>query len=592
MFKQRFMIPLNPNVWLAGILFICISALSAESPEALRVKVSRIEFLGDVEHGLSGAELSRILVDLGQAEDGLAARGEGRAIRAIRLGSLSDADGGPLTLYGSALQEIVRAVSNAYSKKRIGAVRVQITRSALDRLAKPNSDGVLQLQIVVGRVGSLKTTATAEGDSKIDSAVFEKIIRNSPVKKGDLVQLDEIERYVARLNRHPGRQVDVLLAPGTEPGELILDYRVHENKPWLLFFQASDTGSETTSKWRERFGVTHYDLSGADDVLSLNYITGNFDDVHYVSGSYQRPFAKLADIRAKLFGSFSTYEASDVGLFNIRFEGESKSLGLEFAKTVFQRDELFVDFAAAMRYLETEVDNKAAAQVGRTDFLLPAFSLRSECQSRESRCAASLTGEFNLPGVVGTDPNELIELGRVNADRTWTTLNLNLSCSKYIDSSLSKIFGRKVSAGQAHELYMSFRGQWALGRDRIAPSFLQTVGGSYSVRGHDESFLSGDNAGIANFEYRLHVPRLKQANPGWDLIFRPFVDVGRATQNARESFEVNETLVGGGLGAELQYKRNLNLRVDFGWALKDATNGTENVSRGDNELHVSITLLW
>ena len=58
--------------------------------------------------------------------------------------------------------------------------------------------------------------------------------------------------------------------------------------------------------------------------------------------------------------------------------------------------------------------------------------------------------------------------------------------------------------------------------------------------------------------------------------------------NDREAFESNETLVGAGLGLDFIYKRNLNLRADWGVALEDAA-GT---SDGSQQFHFNFTFLY
>ena len=144
------------------------------------------------------------------------------------------------------------------------------------------------------------------------------------------------------------------------------------------------------------------------------------------------------------------------------------------------------------------------------------------------------------------------------------------------------------------------------------------VGGFYTVRGYPESIMAGDSVFVINTEYRLHIPRLfpmqpdpsktpflwdksfraspQQAygRPDWDLITRVFLDVGRVLYSDAQSFERNGTLVGTGVGLELQYKQNFNVRVDWGIALNALQNPdpTQQVSEGSNRFHISATILY
>ena len=43
--------------------------------------------------------------------------------------------------------------------------------------------------------------------------VHRRIRGQSPIQKGDLLRADRVDEFVARLNRHPGRQVRADMAP-------------------------------------------------------------------------------------------------------------------------------------------------------------------------------------------------------------------------------------------------------------------------------------------------------------------------------------------------------------------------------------------
>ena len=164
----------------------------------------------------------------------------------------------------------------------------------------------------------------------------------------------------------------------------------------------------------------------------------------------------------------------------------------------------------------------------------------------------------------------------------------------------------------AHELYVGVQGQYAFDY-RVFPQAEDVAGGFYTVRGYPESVVAGDSVVVATGEYRFHLPRILPiqsdpsktpflwdksfrfspsqiyGRPDWDFITRAFVDVGQVDNNRRLSFESNYTLVGTGVGVELQYKQNLNIRVDWGIALQEIPGLVE---QGSNRFHISATLLY
>jgi hemolysin activation/secretion protein len=162
----------------------------------------------------------------------------------------------------------------------------------------------------------------------------------------------------------------------------------------------------------------------------------------------------------------------------------------------------------------------------------------------------------------------------------------------------------------AHELFGSFRGQYAFG-SRLIPQAEQVLGGLYTVRGYPESIANGDSMFVGTVEYRYHVPRdfsiepeprkfmgqdfrwapqYVYGRPDWDLILRAFFDGGRTYNSNRQSFESDDTLLGTGIGVEFVFRRNLDVRLDWGIALKDVP--AANVDAGDNRLHFVLTVLF
>jgi hemolysin activation/secretion protein len=166
------------------------------------------------------------------------------------------------------------------------------------------------------------------------------------------------------------------------------------------------------------------------------------------------------------------------------------------------------------------------------------------------------------------------------------------------------------SSTLAHELFLHFRGQWAFDY-RLIPQVQQVMGGLYTVRGYPQSVVAGDTALIGTVEYRYHLPRALdlQKEPGelfgetfraapqyvygtpdWDLILKGFLDVGQTIVSQPFSFEDDHTLIGAGVGLEFLYRRNLNVRLDWGFVLEELDG--RDVNSGSNRLHVVATILF
>lgn len=571
----------------------------ADAFEPVRVRAVRFE-------GVSGALVSeetlRQLSVPAPADDA-------DSTRVLHLAELAGEDGLGTLLDAGALGAIVAAVSQTYIDEGFAAVRATIQSDSITRLYGPGSDGVLVLHVIEGRVAEVDSRRAEEG-SELDEARRERIRRRSPVQAGEAVDLEEITRYIDFLNRHARRRVDLAISPGEEPGQVALEYVVHESKPWTAYLQLTNTGTEQTSELREQFGFVHTDLTDADDTLALSYVTGDFESSHGASLSYERPFDGAPRWKWRLYTDWSEYDASEVGLPGLSFEGATWSFGGELTWNFYQERARFFDLVGGVRFRHAETENAFAALSGEADFVLPYLGMRISERGDLYSFSGYATVEFNLSGALGVSHSELQRLGRTNASRDAAVLRYGLSHSVYLDGYFADNEGEESHAAlRTNELAVSARGQYVFGDERLAPTDTDAIGGFYSVRGYPEVLISGDNSFVASLELRHYVVRGLEPDPSerelfghpfrfrpqqpggaadWELTLRAFVDVGHVWANERLSFEDNATLAGAGIGAELLVFQNISLRADYGVALKDAAG----VDRGSSELHFSLTALF
>jgi hypothetical protein len=581
----------------------------------------------------------RVRIDGGVIRGAESGAGEIREVAIADVGGagLDRIDVSGLDAIGIAL---VRRLNDA------GFLTVMPAVDGFDFTVDPPTDGrdleaeggaTIHLVVITAQVAEVRAIRlSADEDAgrvrvNPEEGVYQRIRAGSPLVAGNVLIRDPLDDYVARLGRHPGRRVDVAVgSAGEVPGQVTLDYLVSEQDPHLLYFQVSNSGVEATGEWRQRFGYLNNQLTGNDDILQLDYSTAGFSDSHAVLASYE---VRVTDaLRARVYGSWNQFESAELGQdINTEFSGDGWTGGAELRGNVYQRGPLFVDVVGGARYDNTTVDQSVAfgggipeVSSGEGSFVIGYAGLRAERVSDFS----SLFGHATLEQVLSSDvtasgsplPDPDDALGRIDADDTWTVLKYEASGAFYIEPLLGVERADGTIDGPqtlAHEVALSLRGQWAFG-NRLIPTAEQVLGGQETVRGYPESFAAGDTVIVATAEYRFHVPRaLSMAEPGsperdrqffgepfrmqpwepygrtdWDLILRAFVDAGRSVNNERQSFEEDRSLIGAGVGVELQFRYNLSVRCDLGFALKDADKPGDDVDVGDARLHVVATLAY
>jgi hemolysin activation/secretion protein len=468
----------------------------------------------------------------------------------------------------------------------------------------------------------------------------------------DLLDRRELEDYLYRLNRHSGRRVEAALSPAEEPGGIVLDFRVLESKPWYVYAQGSNTGTYRTTDWQSRVGFSHRQVTGRDDVFSFEYLNAGGDGVNHVRLQYQAPFfgpkRPVWMNRRKGDPSFFDWIPREKipwwGVDRLRWEadfswGKSRAdrnsfnlanevvtskqfqYGGRFIYEVFQYRDFFIDFSAGARIRDIRVRNQVSgSETDDAIFFIPNAGIHAE---RINQLSTLNLNVFVRGSSSSIDEADLDSLGRDETDDKYMIIDFDLGYSAFLEPLLFPKAWRdpstELTSTLAHELAFGVRGQYAFDY-RLIPQVSFPIGGLYSVRGYEQSSAVGDTVIIASLEYRFHIPRALPVarqpmeipllgdfraapqqvygRPDWDLIFSAFVDFGRSIRNDGSNTgagvnEFDQTLVGAGVGAELQIKSNFTARIDWATALKSTTGDIVNSSDvGDSEVYVLFSILY
>jgi Haemolysin secretion/activation protein ShlB/FhaC/HecB len=624
---------------LAALLLGAAPARALTFEPVYRVTDIEVEYALDHPRQIPIDEVLDLEVGLRRAEEAyVAPRPVDRTVR-MRLSSLPrDASFG-----ASALLHINQHIVASFNRRGYNGVIVTVPdiEEGTGRDLRPPGVTVLRLRIWTGQVARVATIADGERfggltvDERTNNAAHAWIRARSPVRPGGprgLMNITALEDFAAELSRHPGRRVDVEVAPGPRAGTTAVNLRIAESKPWYAYAQYSNTGTSTTTLNRERFGITHNQLLGRDDILALDYTTGDFEDVHAVNGSYSAPFTlDRPEWRFALGGGYNRFDAREAGFTVTDVEGEDANLGGEVSRQLFQHRELFIDAVLGARWQHLTVENHQVLGVtldADIDYAVPHVDLRLVRDTATSvlRARVGVLGGFTdtrdsdlasvrAPGSPVAGPPELDVLGNALADDDFALTAFDASYAFFLEPLIDPWGWRDPSRGGrgtlAHEIAVLARGQWAMNY-RLVPQFQQVAGGFTTVRGYKQSAVVGDDLALGSIEYRLHVPRLFSPDPSppevpgmgafrlrpthvwdtpdWDLILRLFGDAAYVDSSHPLDSEEDETLASVGGGVELQIFRNFDVRVDVGHTLRNLS--AQGDQAGETRAHVAATLLY
>ena len=138
------------------------------------------------------------------------------------------------------LNELLKVITDHYIEKGLVTSRAYLPQQDL-------SGGHLKVLVVEGRLEGLKGAQGSQLSERELGMAF-------PGKRGDLVNLREIEQMVDQLNRLPSNQAQMELSPGKNVGGSEVLVKNTPQKPWRAGLSRSNDGQRSTGE--QQWGTT------------------------------------------------------------------------------------------------------------------------------------------------------------------------------------------------------------------------------------------------------------------------------------------------------------------------------------------------
>jgi hemolysin activation/secretion protein len=463
------------------------------------------------------------------------------------------------------LRRAAEAVQALYSAAGYGAVVAYLPPN-------PVKDGVLTIAVLEGKVAKVGV----QGAKRLSA---ERVRASLPaLVEGATPRLKRIDRELQLANENPGRQLGVLLGPGTAPGEVDATVKVDEQAATRWNLGLDNTGNTRTGEWRASLGWQHADISGHDDVLSLQAQTSPTEPskVKVFSAGYRLPLiSQLAAL--DLFAAYSNVDGGpqSTAAGDLRFAGKGRIAGARmqwYLPRIGEYDQRLSLGLEHRAYLNNcAIDGLPGGACGAAGESVTVHPVTLDYNVQRS---GAVSAGFNLGlahnlglGGAHTDAAAFNAV-REGAKRGYTVVRAgaNLTVPVFEDWSL----GGRV-AGQ-------------MANDPLVPGEQFGIGGASSVRGYLERELAGDSGVQASIE--LVTPKLGWLGKDADLRWLGFIDAGQVNNRADFACHAGKTrctLSSAGLGLRLGWGP-VQLRLAAARAFDDAAATV----RGDWRGHLSL----
>ncbi len=444
------------------------------------------------------------------------------------------------------MQKVVDLITDAYRKKGYVTSRAYLPPQKI-------TDGVLEIMVIEGTTGDIEV--------KGNRFFRAKLIRNAiRLRKGEPFNYNQLKKNLAKLNEHPDRKIKAVLVPGKDTGSTDIVLEVVDKLPIHLGAGWDNYASRYVRKNRYITTLSHNNVFGFDDILSLQYQTSEAQDSQLTSASYLLPVTYKTKVGLSM--SQSNLELGKE-YKDLNARGKSREYNLFAIHELLNKDDLTLMFNTGFRYLDS-FNFQSGLETSRDRLRVVKIGLDmdySDSWLGGGRTIFSPETNLGIPGfLAGLERNDPDHTSRVGAG------------GKYIKTTMDFLRLQKMPFSSS----LLWKNRAQISPYVLTASEQAQLGGISNVRGYPSGEYVGDKSYTTTFEWlippygfskHIKVPFSKAAF--YDAFkVAMFYDWGWARLRNPQAGERKEgTLRSAGLGFRLNLPENFSLRADLAWSL-------------------------
>ena len=489
------------------------------------------------------------------------------------------------------VQRALEVVERAYSEAGWSAVQVVLPEQELAR-------GEIRFQIVEAKIGRV----IVEGNKFFDEA---NIRASAPaLTPGKAPNINEIARNLRIANENPAKQSTVLLRSGQEEATVDAVLRVVDEKPSKFSTTVDNSGSSQTGQVRVGLGYQNANMSGKDDVLTLQYVTAPYTNertpdgepntwhllpsnrLHIFGMGYRLPLYSSGNALDFTFGYSTVNSGTVANLFSITGAGTIVS-----ARYTWNLDKIGdYEHRVALSFDWRTYDNKGVRPAGGATTQLVAditvhpltATYLGVYRQQNSETGFSLGLTRNLDGGNDGDRQTFCQLAPIARN------NGIGDCARADYEIIRWSLNHNRVLGGDWQARVAFNGQ--ITRDMLVTGEQFGVGGVDSVRGflerevsHDSGYRGTAEVYSPDFGGKISfIPNLRMRA----LVFMDWAGLARNHPGPGE--QSGQSISSFGSGLRISRGTNFAMRLDYGVVQK--AGGVQRT--GDSRVHASLSYIF
>jgi hemolysin activation/secretion protein len=397
------------------------------------------------------------------------------------------------------------ALAKMYADKNYTSVNVTVP-------PQTGAGGIVMLQVEEMPVGRLRVHGSRYFD-------LNEIKHEVPsLAEGKLVDFAQAQKELVGLNQLPDRRVTPVIQAGVMPGTMDVDLNVEDKLPLHGSLELNNRYSVDTPSLRLDASLSYNNLWQLGHSIggSLQVSPQDVNKVQVYTGFYTIPL--LEWLSFTLQGTKQDSNVSTLGSVNVTGKGEVGGVRLNFKLPTI--GDYFENFTLGLDYKDFDQNVRVGADTTATD--TPTTYLPTTLDYSGTIVGQNFLTDLDLQivyAIRGIGSNaEQFDNNRFGSDRNFIYLRGDVSQTQDLPHDF--------------QLFAKLAGQ--VSDSPLINSEQFSVGGLDTVRGYLESEVLGDDAIVANFEFRLPsilawIKGKNEVKPGDEWRFYFFTDVAEAS---------------------------------------------------------------
>ena len=416
------------------------------------------------------------------------------------------------------LYDMTDAINAVYEKKGYSVCKAYLPPQRIH-------EGMVHVGLLEGKTGNV----VINGLRHTRKGYVANRIKLEP---GKVANTDALTDRLQRFNATNDVQLRILVHAGEKPGTT--DYEISAVEPksnHAVSLYVDNAGYETSGRWREGIFYTMRSVTGQRDALRLNYLRS--EGTNIIGANYSLPVNNLGTMLDFDYG-YNTTKITKGNLKSAGVKGRSYAAGLTLRHPLL-------------------VDDKRRYEVGLQ------FLHQNSYTDVSSYRALDDTRNTYIPYISFTHYGKSSVLYHKHSIAFTKYDNLNNTGDSYAAYKLDTIYQKQLGGGQM--LSARLNAQVASQSKNMSSSDMFYIGGANSVRGYEESFLSGSQGFNASLSWLVPLDKKRIFNAF------AFFDYGRVFGNETTQAALDQTLYSTGVGLTASYK-NFYSSLTLGIPLK------------------------